>query len=245
MQPATRSESELRIDLAAGYRYADQNGWADLIFNHITARSTNNPEHLLIKPHALMFAEVTASSLLTVTFDGAPVGNHEAINAAALTIHTAVLMARPEINAVMHIHSKPGLAISARAGGLRYLTQESMMFFNRLAYHDFEGLAHDLDERGRLARDLGSHKAMILRNHGLLTCGRTVQEAVLQMRDLVIAAEAQLTIEATGAAVTEPSPRVCEHTARQFEAAYGRNEWMPQWNAVKRSLDRTDASYKD
>jgi ribulose-5-phosphate 4-epimerase/fuculose-1-phosphate aldolase len=145
---------------------------------------------------------------------------------------------------VMHLHSKPGMALSARKAGLRFLCQEAMQFYNRVSYHDFEGIALDIDERTRLGRDLGRNNAMILRNHGLLTCGRSVAEAALRLRTLIMSAEVQLEIEATGAEVSEPPPDVCERTALQFEKLAQKHARRDEWQGVLRLLDRTDSSYR-
>ena len=170
------AEWQARVDLAAAYRHAQYAGWNDSIFNHITLRVPGEPDHFLIKPHELLFEEVTASSLLKLDMEGRPIGEDKPINPAATTIHTAVLMARPDINAVMHVHTEPGIAISAVKGGLKYFCQDAMNFYNRIGYHDFEGIATDSDECARLARDLGQgNHSVILRNHGLLDDRRQYQ----------------------------------------------------------------------
>ena len=167
-----QAEWGARVDLAAAYRYAALRGWNEGIYNHITVRVPDEPQHLLIKPHELVFEEVSASNLIKLDMQGNPVGEAVAINPAAATIHTAVLVPRPEINAVMHLHSRAGVAISVLKMGLRCLNQEGMTFYNRVGYHDFEGVATDMEECGRIARNLGTHKALILRNHGLLNLRR-------------------------------------------------------------------------
>ncbi len=157
------------------------NGWTDLIFNHFTVRVPGEPDRFLIKRHTLMFEEVTASNLVKVDLAGTPVGDGD-VNPAGFIIHSAVYQARPDMQAVMHLHCQAGIAVSARKGGLRFLCQEAMQFYNRVSYHDFEGIALDIDERERLAAHLGRNKAMILRNHGLLTCCDTVADAALKLR---------------------------------------------------------------
>lgn len=144
----------------------------------------------------------------------------------------------------MHLHTRAGTALAALKDGLQFLTQESMMFYNRIGYHDSEGVAIDLGERERIARDLGPHRALILRNHGLLACGRSIQEAALSLRDLILAAQSQIDILSTGAEIIKPSPEACEHTARIFERGYERDNWLPQWNGVLRMLDRRDPSFR-
>lgn len=148
-QPSVRdrvsaAEWEARVELAAAHRFAEYSGWTDLIFNHFTLRVPAEPNCFLVKQHELMFEEVTASNLLKVRMDGEPVGTDEHVNAAAYTIHTAVFEVRPDVNAVAHIHSPAGMVLAAHAHGLRYLCQDAMMFYNRVGYHDFEGIAVDL-----------------------------------------------------------------------------------------------------
>jgi ribulose-5-phosphate 4-epimerase/fuculose-1-phosphate aldolase len=240
------AEWAARVDLAAAYRYAQLAGWNDLIFNHITLRVPDEPDYFLIKPHELLFEEVSASSLLKLDMEGRPVGAEKPINPAATTIHGAVLTARPDLNAVMHVHTQPGIAISALKGGLKFLCQEAMLFYNRISYHDFEGIATDMDECARLARDLGpTNRAVILRNHGLLTCGGNISEAVTSMRILISVTDMQLRLMATGGEILEPSPAVCEHTAQQFERQRQKNQGRAEWAAILRKLDGIDPSFRN
>jgi ribulose-5-phosphate 4-epimerase/fuculose-1-phosphate aldolase len=238
------AEWAARVDLAAAHRVAELNHWTDLIFNHFTVRVPGEPDHFLIKRHGLMFEEVTASNLLKVDLDGAIVGDDDEVNAAGFTIHSAVYRARPDINAVMHVHSDAGVAISARKNGLRCLCQEAMLFYNRVSYHDFEGIALDIGERDRLGANLGRNRTMILRNHGLLTCSDTVADAALRLRTLIMVCETQLRIEAMGAAINEPAAEVCEHTAQQYEALGKKHGRRQEWQAMLRWLDRRDPSYR-
>jgi ribulose-5-phosphate 4-epimerase/fuculose-1-phosphate aldolase len=188
---------------------------------------------------------VTASNLLKISMDGKPVGTDAHVNAAAYTIHTAIFEARPDVSAIAHIHSTAGMVLAAHAQGLRYLCQDAMMFYNRVGYHDFEGIAVDLDERERLGRNLGQHNVLILRNHGLLTCGQSIGQAVVLMHNLVGVAEVQARMEATGQEMCVPPPEVCEKTAQQFERFVQRDHCEPQWQAIMRWLDRRDASFRD
>ena len=239
------AEWQARVDLAAAYRWAQYAGWNDGIFNHITLRVSGEPEHFLIKPHELLFEEVTASSLLKLDMQGRPMGEDKPINPAATTIHTAVLAARPDINAVMHVHTEPGIAISAVKGGLKYFCQDAMNFYGRIGYHAFEGIATDSDECARLARDIGDkNHSLIMLNHGLLTTGRSVSRAVTGMAMLIRVADAQLRLMASGAEIIEPSPEVCEHTAQQFDKQRA-SGGKPEWAAILRKLDRVDQSFRD
>ena len=239
------AEWQARVDLAAAYRFVAHKDWDGGIFNHLSIRVPDEPGCFLLKPNDLMFDEVTASSLLKLDLHGAPQGFHQNVNAAGFTIHSAVLNARPDINAVCHVHTAIGEAISARKHGLRCLTQGSMKFYKRLGYHDFEGVAEEPGERERLASDLGPHKALILRNHGVLTCGRNLAEAVGNLTDLLDAAEAQLRIEATGAEINEVPAEVCERAAQQFESFFQRSQSQTEWAALLRLMDRLDPSYRN
>jgi ribulose-5-phosphate 4-epimerase/fuculose-1-phosphate aldolase len=240
------AEWAARVDLAAAYRFAQYSGWNDGIFNHITLRVPGESDYFLIKPHELLFEEVTASSLLKLDMEGRPVGEDKPINPAATTIHTAVLASRPDLNAVMHVHTQPGIAISALKGGLKFLCQEAMLFYDRISYHDFEGIATDSEECARLARDLGpTNRAVILRNHGLLTCGGNISEAVTGMKILISVADMQLRLMATGGDILEPSPDVCERTAQQFEKQRAKGQGRAEWAAILRKLDDLDPSFRD
>jgi ribulose-5-phosphate 4-epimerase/fuculose-1-phosphate aldolase len=240
----SEAEWNARVDLAAAYRLVDIYGWHSLIYNHIALRVPGEPECFLMKAHSLLFHEVCASTLVKLRLDGRASGWSDNVNAAGFTIHSAVLRARPDINCTLHIHTVAGTAMSAHPEGLLPLSQNAMRFYNRLSYHDFEGVATDLEECERLARDLGpKNKAMILRNHGLLTCGATPAETMTAIRNLVEACETQLMLQAAGKGVLIPSPEVCEHSARQYEqnnAGGGDADWP----AYLRVADRADPSYR-
>ncbi|MBI2726311.1 MAG: class II aldolase/adducin family protein [Polaromonas sp.] len=235
------AEWQARIDLAATHRLSVHYGWGNLIYNHIALRVPDQPEYFLIKPHDLMFEEVTASNLLKLRMDGQPVGWESNVNAAGFTIHTSMLNARPDLACTLHVHTKVGMAMSAHGGGLLPMTQGSMRFYNRISYHDYEGISTDIDEAKRLAVDLGpKNKAMILRNHGLVTAGTSCSEALSLMRYLIASCETQLMLEATGCKIIIPSPEICEHAARQWELQGGED-----WDAYIRTADRIDQSYRD
>jgi ribulose-5-phosphate 4-epimerase/fuculose-1-phosphate aldolase len=238
----TESEKDARVDLAAMYRLADHYGWADLIYNHLAARVPGEA-CFLIKPHTLMFREVRASSLVKVRLDGTD--RDRGINLAGFTIHSAVLEARPDVNYTLHVHTRAGMAVSALKDGLRLVSQEAMQFHGRVSYHDFEGLATDLSEAERLAKDLGPvNRAMILRNHGLLTCGATPAEALSKMRYLVEACEIQLMLQGAARDVFLPPAEICEHAARQMET-YQKLGDADEWGAYLRIADGLDASFRD
>jgi len=239
----SEAEWQARVDLAAAYRMSAHLGWEYLIYNHIALRAPEGP-FFLVKPHNVMFTEVRASNLLKLRLDGKPAKFEDNVNAAAFVIHTAILNARPDINCTLHVHTTAGMAMSAHKKGLLPLTQNAMRFYDRLSYHDFEGFATDMEETKALARDLGpANKAMILRNHGLLSCGETAAEAVGTMWALVLCCETQLLLEASGAEMLIPAPEVCESSARQF-AELRKHSAHEDRLAYFRILDRIDPSYK-
>ena len=238
------TESEARIDLAAAHRLAELWGWTNLNYNHITMRVPGAPEHFLLKPHDLLYDQVTASSLIKLDLEGNSVGDAPPINAAGFNIHTAVLKARPEINVTIHVHTDAGIALSCLAGGLRFLNQTSMRFYDRIGYHSYEGIADAAEEQAAIVRDLGTHRAMILRSHGLLACGEHVHEAMMKMRYLIQSCATQLMIEASPDTAIEPAPELCESVARGFDK-YDRTQSRADWLPLIRKLDRLDPSYRD
>lgn len=257
--PATnRSDEECRLrqELAACYRLVAHFKMTDLIFTHISMRIPGPEHHFLINPYGLFFDEITASSLVKIGLDGRAVEpTAYAVNPAGFVIHSAIHGAREDAHCVLHTHTKAGCAIAAQKQGLLPLNQIGMEFYGQVAYHDYEGIAHDLDEQARLVADLGTKPVMILRNHGLLTVGKDAQQAFLRMYYLDKACEIQLTAQQGGAALNLPSTEVCEHTERQFNAPPppsedGRTFSDPDgydlaWIAMLRLLDRIDPSYKD
>lgn len=239
-------EWQLRVDLAAAYRLIARFGWDDLLFTHSSARVSGPEHHFLINPFGLRFDEITASSLVKIDLDGEKVlpSAYEVIK-PAFTIHSAIHMSREDAICVIHTHTTAGMAVAAQKHGLLMLNQKSMAFHDRLGYHDYEGVADDLDERERLARDLGPHRACILRNHGLLTCGASVAQAFLTMRRLQHACELQLAALAGGAEIVVPSDETCEHTARQLDksGAADSTATRSNWAALRRLLDDEDPGY--
>ncbi len=239
------AEWRVRVDLAAAYRLAHLYGLAtSLIYNHISARIPETRHHFLLNPYGLRWDEVTASNLVKVDLDGNTLDAtpHE-INHAGYTIHSAIHAAREDAVCVMHTHTEAGMAVSALAEGLMFVNQDALMFYDRVAYHDFEGIAFDLDERERLVADLGDKKVMILRHHGLLTTGVSVAEAWVQMFYLEKVCSTQLALQAataSGSRIRVPSEEVCIRTARQ----YG-NEVCGEraWPGLLRQLDQAGVDY--
>jgi ribulose-5-phosphate 4-epimerase/fuculose-1-phosphate aldolase len=238
-------EWEARVALAACYRLVALYGMDDIVYTHISARVPNGKEHFLINPFGTMFEEITASSLVRIDLDGrviAPAGAR--VNEAGFTIHSAVHATRPEIGCVIHTHTRAGMAVSALESGLLPLCQKSMLFHDRLAYHDYRGVAFDLAERESLVADLGKHKAMILRNHGLLTCGADCAEAFSLMYQLEIACRVQLDVLAANQPHRLPSDAIAEKAAHQLES-YPLPPSVLEWPALLRKLDRLDRNYRE
>ena len=237
------SEWQQRVDLAACYRLLAHYGWDDLVFTHNTARVPDT-EHFLINPFGLKFNEVSASSLVKIDCEGNKVMDSAyPILQAGFIVHSAIHLGRDDAHCVMHTHTRAGCAVGAQEAGLLMINQKSMEFYNRLGYHDYEGIADNFEERDRMAKNLGSHKAMIMRNHGLLSVGDNMAQAFGTMRRLHEACEIQLMAQAGGGALTTPSPEICEHTACQFDNIGGLNE--NAWAAELRMLDCIDPSFRD
>lgn len=246
--PGTMTEEEwqTRVDLAACYRLAAHFGLNELTYNHISARIPGPDDTFLINSFGLMFHEVSASNLVKVDLDGRviddPVGT--GINEAGYVIHSAVHGGRPDVACVIHGHTAAGMAVSAQRQGLLPLSQNAMLFYGQLGYHDYEGIAIGLDERERLVRDLGDAGAMILRNHGLLTAGRSIAEAFNAMMFLELACKAQIGAMAGGAELNHPDEEAALATARIYRenslAAADRD-----WPALRRLADTLDPQYRD
>lgn len=240
-------EWEARVNLAAAYRLVALYGWDDLIFTHLSARVPGPEHHFLINPYDLMFEEITASSLVKIDVEGHPVGRSDhPVNPAGFTIHSAVHMAREDAAAVMHLHTRCGQAVSAMASGLLPHTQTAMIAAHDVAYHAYEGIATDLDERERLVADLGSKNAMILRNHGTLAVGETVASCFLRLYFLERACEAQVDMLAAGREhLVEPPAGTPEKVRHQSgPQAMGMLAERLAWPALLRKLDRIDPGFR-
>lgn len=237
------SEDELRVQLAAAYRLMDKFRMSDLIYTHISVRVPGPEKHFLINPYGLMFHEVTASNLVKVDIDGNIVGESKyAVNPAGFVIHSAIHAAREDLHCVLHSHTRYGMAVSTLECGLLPISQFSLQFYNRVAYHNYEDTAPNLAERERLAADLGNRKVMILRNHGLLTAGRTIPEAFILMFYLEKSCEIQILAQSSGSKLIIPSESVCERSADQQDLE---DLGQLEWPALIRLLDRDDPSYRN
>jgi len=241
------AEWQARIDLAACYRLIALFGMNDLIYNHATVRVPDEDGHFLINAYGYAYEEVTASSLIKIDLDGNIVldsGTGYGINRAGFVIHSAVHGARHDVGCVIHTHSAAGMAVSALQCGLLPLTQNAM-FFGEIGYHDYEGPAVDLDEQKRLIHDLGDRAALILRNHGLLTAGKTVCDAFVTMHWLERACQAQLMAQACNTPLNPVPASVVQVTNDRYKPGQRRKITELEWPALLRMLDRRDSGFRD
>ena len=237
-------EWRARQELACAYRLFDHFGWHELIYNHITVRVPGERGHFLINPFGLMYREVTASNLVKIDIDGKIVLGDHPVNRAGFVIHSAIHRAREDAHAVAHTHTTAGQAVSCQEQGLLPMSFSAVMFHDRIAYHDFEGITLDLDEQERLLADLGDKDVMILRNHGLLTCGPTLADAFQEMYQLQRSCEVQVAALAGGARVIIPREELAIRATGQF-ARTARNgvENRMMFDAMTRWMVDKDPSF--
>jgi ribulose-5-phosphate 4-epimerase/fuculose-1-phosphate aldolase len=239
-------EWQARVDLAAAYRLTALFHWDDLVFTHISARVPGPEHHFLINPYGMMFEEIAASSLVKIDLAGNTVMESPyQINPAGFTIHSAVHAAREDAHCVMHTHTSTGVAVSAQEGGLLPISQHSLFPLSALGYHDYEGIALNDEERPRLVADLGEKHALILRNHGLLTVGRTPADAFLMMYNLQKACEVQIMAQSGGGKLIQIPQPILSGIAQQAKAATKGLGGELVWPGLLRKLDRIDTSYRD
>jgi ribulose-5-phosphate 4-epimerase/fuculose-1-phosphate aldolase len=238
-------EWQLRVDLAACYRLVALYGWDDLIFTHISARVPGPEHHFLINPYGMTFDEITASSLVKIDHDARKVlASPYEINPAGFTIHSAVHAAREDARCVLHTHSVNGAAVSAQKGGVLPLSQQSTFVLSSLAYHDYEGVALNAEEKPRLVADLGDKSFFMLRNHGLLTVGPSVADAFLLMYIFEATCMIQLRAQAGGGELIPISPKVIAGSAMMAKAATRGAGGALAWPGLLRKLDRVDPSFR-
>ncbi|NJN47088.1 MAG: class II aldolase/adducin family protein [Candidatus Competibacteraceae bacterium] len=240
----SKAEWEQRVNLAACYRLVALFGWDDLIFTHISARVPGPEHHFLINPYGLLFGEMTASELVKVDLEGNKVMDspHE-INPAGFTIHSAIHAARDDADCVLHVHSVNGVAVSAQAAGVLPLSQHSIFVLSSLAYHDYEGVALNEDEKPRLVRDLGDKRFLMLRNHGLLTVGASIAEAFVSMYFFEATCMIQVRAQAGGELI-HLSPPIVEAAQEQWKQVTRGAGGNLAWPALLRKLDRLDPSFR-
>ena len=238
-------EWKLRVELAAAYRLAALYGWTDLVFTHISARIPGPDHHFLINPYGLMFDEITASSLVKVDQHCNKLSDSpHPVNPAGFVIHSCIHAARDDAACVLHTHTRAGVAVSAQRAGLLPISQQSIFVVPTLAYHDYEGVALREDEQPRLQADLGTSNFLMLRNHGLLTIGRSVAEAWLNMYILENACRIQIDAQAGGELIPI-APAILEGTAQVLKTATAGQGAGIAWPALLRKLDRESPGYKD
>jgi ribulose-5-phosphate 4-epimerase/fuculose-1-phosphate aldolase len=240
----TAAEWRTRVDLAACYRLVAYYGWDDLIFTHISARVPGPETHFLINPYGMMFDEITASSLVKIDLRGKKVSDSAYdINPAGFTIHSAVHEARHDAHCVLHLHTTAGVAVSAQKDGLLPISQQALFPLSALSYHAYEGVALNPQEKPRLVADLGETNFMILRNHGLLTCGDTVAQAFLNMYVLQRACEAQVMAQAGGKElISIPAPILAGIQAMSKTVTRGAGAQLA-WPGLLRKMDRANPGY--
>lgn len=239
-------EWEVRVGLAAAYRLVAHFGWDDLVFTHISARVPGPEHHFLINPYGVMFDEITASNLVKIDLDGRIVMETPyQINPAGFTIHGAIHAARAEARCVLHTHTVSGIAVSAQRRGLLPISQQSLLALASLGYHNYEGLALNEEEKPRLVADLGEKNSLILRNHGLLTVGRTVAEAFLAMYNLERACQIQVAAAADAAELVAIPEPILDGIGRQVQIVTRGLGADLIWPGLLRKLDRIDTSYRD
>jgi len=232
-----------RINLAACYHLADHFGFSDIIWNHITSKTSKSKDTFLINPFGLRYDEVTASNLIEIDLNGKIINGEYKINDTGFIIHGAIHKNREDINCVMHTHSRAGIAISCLKDGLIPMIQDSAIFYNRISYHPWEGMSTDTDECERLAKNLGNNNAMILKNHGLLTCGTNIPETFMLMYYLDKACKNQLDVMSTNMKTEIPTHNIMEFAAGQYEDPRFKLG-IHEWPALIRLLDKKGSNYK-
>ena len=238
-------EWKLRVDLAACYRLVAHYGWSDLVFTHISARIPGPEHHFLINPYGLMFDEITASSLVKVDQQcNKLIDSPYPVNPAGFVIHSAVHEARENAGCVLHTHTRAGVAVSAQKAGILPLSQQSTFVLASLAYHDYEGVAFREEEKPRLQADLGQANFLVLRNHGLLTVGKTIADAFLSMYTFEATCQIQIGAQA-GGELTHVHPQIVQGVSEAMRVQTGGLGGSFVWPALIRKLNRIDPSYQE
>lgn len=238
-------EWKLRVDLAACYRLVAMYGWSDLVFTHISARIPGPEHHFLINPYGLMFDEITASSLVKVDQQcNKLIDSPYPVNPAGFVIHSAVHEVRENAGCVLHTHTRAGVAVSAQKAGILPLSQQSTFVLASLAYHDYEGVAFREEEKPRLQADLGQANFLVLRNHGLLTVGKTIADAFLSMYTFEATCQIQIGAQA-GGELTHVHPQIVHGVSEAMRVQTGGLGGSFVWPALIRKLNRIDPSYQE
>jgi ribulose-5-phosphate 4-epimerase/fuculose-1-phosphate aldolase len=238
-------EWQTRVDLAACYRLVADFGWSDLVFTHITARVPGTEDQFLINPYGMMFDEITASSLVKIDLQGNKLdASPFPVNPAGFTIHSAIHATRHDAQCVLHVHSLNGVAVSAQAKGVLPLSQQSIFILSSLAYHGYEGVALNDEEKPRLVADMGDKTYLMLRNHGLLTVGKTIADAFLSMYLFEAACTIQIRAQAGGSELIEIPPAIISGARQQAKTVTKSLGGMLAWPGLLRRLERKDPSYR-
>ena len=246
--PRNQGEWDLRVQLASAYRIVDYLGWCELIYGHLSLRVPGPEHHFLINPYGLRYDEVTASSLVKIDLDGEVVEpTQHSFNPAGFVIHSAVHEHRENAHCVIHTHTRAGMAVAALECGLLPISMNATSFYEQIAYHEYEGSTLLLEEREKLAQDIGSANAVILRNHGLLTVGQSVAEAFLHMYRLESACQVQLDAMACGQPLVTPPQAVLDRSQRQMDefAQCAAEIGQLEFDALVRLMDQKDPSFRN
>jgi len=242
------AEWKMRCDLAAAYRLVAHFGWTDMLGTHLSARIPNTEDHFLINPYGMLFEEITASSLVKVDQDGNILSDTDyMINPAGFVIHSCIHVARPDVECVMHLHTRDGNAVATQKCGLLPITQHALVIYDQVTYHDYEGPALDFDEQKRLVADLGDKRIMILRNHGTLTAGRSVAEAFVLMYRIERACRMQIAAQSGGQELYPLPQSVVDKSIKIGQQLYSKGGLSPEgekeWKALMRKLEREGEDY--
>jgi len=245
-----QAEKEIRIQLAACYRIFDYMGWSEMIYNHITVKVPGSDDHFLINPYGLHYKEVTASNLVKVDINGEIVEKSDyPVNPAGMLIHSAIHGAREDAHCIGHIHSTAGMTVACQQEGLRIDNFYSVLLHNQIAYHDFQGITVVEGEKEDLIANLGTKNLLILRSHGLLSCGRTIAEMFFNMFALQRSCEIQMSVDQTGRPIVPVSVEIAKKTEQLLKLQMqGMGDAAPgdlEFTAMQRLVDREDNSYKD
>lgn len=243
----TATEKELREQLAACYRIFDMLGWSELIYNHITVKIPGGQEHFLINPYGLHYSEVTASNLVKVDLDANIIDDTPfQVNPAGMLIHSAIHQARPDVHCISHLHTTAGMTVACQKEGLRKDNFYSVLQFGKVAYHDFEGLTVLPDEKLRLVKNLGDSNQLILRSHGLLSCGKTIPHMFLNTWALQRSCEIQVACDNSGRALVDIPEAIAQKTEQLLSIQHSKGSFGDlEFNAMARRVDKIDNSYRD
>ena len=237
-------EWQLRVDLAACYRLVAAYGWSDLVFTHVSARIPGPEHHFLINSYGLMFDEITASSLVKIDQNCNKLSESPfPVNPAGFTIHSCIHAVREDAGCVLHTHTRAGVAVSAQKAGVLPLSQQSTLILGSLGYHDYEGVALNPDEKPRLQANLGHANFLVLRNHGLLTVGKTIQEAFINMYFFENTCRIQIDAQSGGAELNYIGAGPIAANANISKVATAGQGSNLAWPALLRKLDRENPGY--